>query len=172
VNRETSDIVTDQFYLAGVNPSAHHKPESGDRLPNRAGAANRARGAVEYCQKSIASGLNLAPAKAVELAARLLVVLEEQFAPGGVAQAPQMRGRVHNIGAEQRGQHAIPVGGRSKKSRTRELDRLEGFVADCQGIVTRENVIDVVDPDFVYLARVRLDAKSSPEDHALVMDLA
>jgi hypothetical protein len=172
MNGETSDIVTDQFYLSGVNPSAHREPESGDRLPNRAGAANRAGGAVEYCQKSIASGLNLAPPKAVELGARLMVVLEEQFAPGGVAQASQMYGRVHDIRAEQRGKHPIPVGRRSKKARTRELDRLERFVADYQSIVTGENVINVVDPDFVYFARVGLDAKSSPEDHALVMDLA
>jgi len=172
VNGETSDIVTDQFYFAGVNPGANRKPESGDRLPNCAGAANGAGGTVEHGKKSIPSRLNLSPSKAVELTARLLVVLEEQFAPGGVPQASQMHGRVHDIRAEQRGKHPIPIGGRSKKARTRELDRLEGFVADYQSIVTGENVIHVVDPDFVYLARVGLDAKSSPEDHALVMDLA
>jgi hypothetical protein len=83
-----------------------------------------------------------------------------------------MRGRIHNIRAEQRGEHAIPVGGRGKKPRTRELDRLEGFVADYQSIVTGENVIHIVDPDFECLARIGFNAKSSPQDHALVMDLA
>lgn len=172
MNGETSDVLADQFYLAGVNPSANREPEPGDRLPNCAGTANCAGGTVEHGKKSIAGGLNLAPAKAVELTPRLLVVFEEQLVPGGVAQAPQMRGRIHNIRAEQRGEHAIPVGGRSKKPRTRELDCLEGFVADYQSIVTGENVIDVVDPDFVCLAYFGLDSKSSPQDHTLVMDLA
>jgi hypothetical protein len=88
VNGETSDVFTDQFYLAGVNPSANREPQPGDRLPNCAGAANRPRGTVKHGKKSIAGGLYLAPAKAVELAPRLLVVLEEQLVPGGVAQAP------------------------------------------------------------------------------------
>src|SRR5262249_33632457 len=69
VNGEAPDIVAYQFYLAGVNPGPNCDAESGDRLPNRPGAADRASGTVEHDQESIAGRLNLAPAKAVELVA-------------------------------------------------------------------------------------------------------
>jgi hypothetical protein len=172
VNGETSDIVADQFYLASVHPGANREPECGDRLPNRAGAANRAGGAVENGQESIAGRLNLASTEAVELAARLMVVLEEHLAPGGVAQTPEVRGRVHDIRAEHRGEDPITVGGRGVQPRACELDRLEGFVADYQSIVTGENVVNVVDPYLVDFAGLGLNAKSSPENHALVANFA
>src|SRR6202035_2548642 len=129
MHSEASYIISDELDLAGVNPRANRDTEPRDRSSDRPRASDRSRGAVEHCEESIAGGLYLAPSKAVQLEPHLMVMLQQQLAPGRVAKPPQMRGRVHDIGAQYRGEHAIAVGWRRINPGTRELDRLERLVS-------------------------------------------
>jgi hypothetical protein len=78
--------------LAGVNPRPNRDTQPRDRGTDRTRASDRTGGTVEDGKEAIASRLNLAPSKPVQLHTHLMVVLEEQLAPGGIAKPPQMRG--------------------------------------------------------------------------------
>jgi len=151
---QASYVVAHELDLAGMNPSSNRDAESGDRSANRPRASNRTGGTVEHRKESIACRLYLAPSKTVQLQPHLMVMLQEQLAPGRIAKPPEMRGRVHDIGAQHRGEHAISVGRRREDPGARELDRLERLIPDYRGIVTGRNVIDVVHSDFAHLAGV------------------
>ena len=99
MHRETAYVVAHELHLAGMNPGPNRDTKMGDRSTNRPRASNRARRTVEHRQESVASRLNLAPSKTVKLLPHLAVMLEQQLAPRGIAQPPEMRGRIHDIGA-------------------------------------------------------------------------
>src|SRR5947207_2428481 len=67
----------------------------------------RARGRpVERRQKTVTDGLHLAPAKALELLAHVLVVARQQIAPVAVADVRDARGGPDDVGEQHRAQRA------------------------------------------------------------------
>ena len=169
---EAAHIVAYELDLASVNPGANRDTEIIDRGGNRPGASNRACWPVEDGKKSIAGSMNLASAKLIELEPHLAVMRQQQLAPGGIPEPLKLRSRVHDIGEEHGGEHAIPISRRGKDPRASELDCLERFAPDNPGIVTGRNVIDIVDHQVGRLTRIALHMELSPKDDTLMMDLA
>lgn len=172
VDRKAANIGADQFHLTGVNSSADGDAEVADRRTDCLRASNRPGGSVEEGQEAVAGSVDLASAKPVELATRPLVVLGEQFAPGGIAQPTEMRSRVNYIGAKYSGEDPITVGRHRENLGGGELDCFERFVADNGRIVPRWNIVNVVDSEVEYFAGVSLDAQAALENYTQVMDLA
>jgi len=155
-----------------VNPGPDRNAQIGDRLTHCLGASNRSGGTVERSEKPVAGRLDLTASKPIQLEPCPLVVLQKQLAPGGIAKPPELRGRVHNVGEEHGREHAVAVCRRAEDAGACELDCLVRLVPDDRGIVTRRNVVDVVDSEFAHVARVGLHTQATPEDDALVVDLA
>jgi len=88
---QAADVVSHELHLANVNPGANRDAESGDRAANRSGASNRPSGTVEHRKKSVAGRLYLAPAKIVQLEPHLIVMLQQQLAPGRIAKLSELR---------------------------------------------------------------------------------
>jgi hypothetical protein len=172
MDREATDLICYQFNLARMNPGSNSDTQPRDACANSMRASHRSGGTIEDRKKAVACGLNLAAPKAIELEARLLIVLLEQVAPCVIADALHVRGRVDYVRAQNRCQHAIAVGGRGVDLRARELYRLEGFVADNDTIMAGRDVIDIIDPEFLYLTRIGFNSHAASEDDADVMDLA
>jgi hypothetical protein len=67
---------------------------------------------------------------------------------------------------------AIAVGRHGENPGRGDLYRLKSRVADDRRIVTRRNIVNVVDSEFAHFASVRLDAEATLENNTQVMDLA
>ena len=85
VNREAAQLGAHHFALAGVEPRAHVQAEGRDGVADRAGAAHRARRAIEGGEEAVAGGVDLATAVTFELAADHAVV-RLQVAPRPIAE--------------------------------------------------------------------------------------
>jgi hypothetical protein len=88
-------------------------------------------------------------------------MLQEQLAPSLIAKPLEMRGRVYDIGAQHRGEYAISMRWCRIKPRAREFDCLERLVAGHGRVMTRRNVIDIVDAELAHLASVTLHPQPS-----------
>ena len=95
-----------------------------------------------------------------------MIVIQEEFAPRGIAKPVEMRGRIDDIGDEDGGEHAIPIGWRRIDPRTGELDGLVSLVTDNPGIVTGGNVIDIIHAEFAHFAGFRFHAQRTFEHDA------
>src|SRR5436190_22640781 len=69
VDRDAPEVVAYQLALAGMEPGPHLDPEVAHRIAGRAGAADRARGAVDGGQEPVAERLHLPAPLSLELAA-------------------------------------------------------------------------------------------------------
>ena len=99
-------------------------------------------------------------------------MLEQQLAPGRIAEALEVRGRIHDIGEEQRGERAISVGRSGVEAGAGELECLERFVSDNPGVMTGREVVHVVNSNLQHVARVGFDMELPAEDNALMVDFA
>src|SRR6266566_8866460 len=100
-------VVADQLALARVHADAHLEPQLAPGRGDRERAAQGARGRpVERRQKTVTDGLHLAPAKALELLAHVLVVARQQIAPVAVADVRDARGGPDDVGEQHRAQRA------------------------------------------------------------------
>jgi hypothetical protein len=84
------------------------------RFDHGKGAPHRRDRTVEGCEEAVPGGCDLPAAEAGRLAAAELVVLVEHVAPASVSHLRGERGRVHDVGEQQRGQHPIRVGARPR----------------------------------------------------------
>src|SRR4051794_17770537 len=81
VDGQAADVVLPALDLAGVQAGAHAEAAGGQGVADPHGAADRARRAVEGGQCPVAERLDPAPAEALDVAARDLVVGVEQRPP-------------------------------------------------------------------------------------------
>src|SRR5262249_27959405 len=86
VHRDAGELAVDELGLACVEASSDAEAESADRLGDRRGAADPARGAVERGDEAVAGGADLLTAEALELAPHQRVVALEEIAPLAVAE--------------------------------------------------------------------------------------
>jgi hypothetical protein len=108
---DASDIVTEQFDFSGVQSSTDFDPELSDRIADVAGAANRARWAVENRDKRIADRIDFASAEPGKLLPNQNVVLLKELQPGPITTVHHSLGRANNIREEHRREHAIRLAG-------------------------------------------------------------
>jgi hypothetical protein len=71
-----------------------------------------------------------------------------------------------------RREYAIAVGRHGINPRRGKLYRLEGLVTGHRRVVTRWNIVNVIDFELAHFAGLGLNAKATLEDDTLVMDLA
>jgi hypothetical protein len=129
VHGHAADVVADELALARVDANAHLDAQIARRPGDRQRAAQRARrGAVERREEAVADGLDLAPFKARELLAHLLVVAREQVAPAPVAERRRVRRRVDDVGEHHRQQRARELAA-GAPAREELLDLFEDRVA-------------------------------------------
>jgi hypothetical protein len=107
VHGDPADGIACELDLAGVEPGTHAEPGGGDVLRDGARAADRPRRPVERREEAVAGGVDLAAAKACEVAAHDLVVPLEQIAPAPVAQFAGAPGRSDDVGEQHGREHAI-----------------------------------------------------------------
>lgn len=85
------------FALAGVQASSQLGADLGDCVADRAGAADRPRGAVERREEPVRGRVELPPAEARELRSHGFVVASDEVVPGAIAELDGPRGRVDDI---------------------------------------------------------------------------
>jgi hypothetical protein len=107
VHRYSREIVTDDLALPGVQTATDLEAERLNSLPDCAGTANRAGGAVEGRQETIAGGVDLAPAMLLQYLADFAMERPEQFAPRTIAKFRNALGRAHDIGKQHGRQHPL-----------------------------------------------------------------
>src|SRR5207249_1403665 len=98
VDGNAAEIVTDELAFAGMKAGAHLHPKAAHRITGRAGAANRACGAVEGGQEPVAECLYLAAPVPLELTAHERVVAPEQVPPAAVTERGGLAGGVDDVG--------------------------------------------------------------------------
>jgi hypothetical protein len=77
------------------------------RLADRSSAAHGAGGSVEDSKEPVAQALDLTPAKPGELSARHMCVLLPNETPTVIAHRRRLRGRVDDVGEQDRREDAI-----------------------------------------------------------------
>src|SRR4030095_13732682 len=108
---DASDIVTEQFNFSGVQAGTDFDPQLSNRIADVAGAANRARRAIENRDKRIADRIDFASAKAGKLLPHQGVMLLKELQPGPISAVHHSLGRANNIREEHRREHAIRFAG-------------------------------------------------------------
>jgi hypothetical protein len=106
-DREPGQLVARALALARVDSGAHVEPEIAHAVDDRAGAANRTSRSVEAGEEPGARGVELRPAKALELPADQRVVPVEEIAPHSVSELGCTLGRPDEVGEEERGENAV-----------------------------------------------------------------
>jgi hypothetical protein len=106
---DSRESPTVRLNLAGVKPCPKLKPLPAHRLADRPSAAHGAGGAVEDSKEPVAQALDLTPAKPGELSARHMCVLLPNVTPTVVAHRRRLRGRVDDVGEQDRREDAMKV---------------------------------------------------------------
>ena len=110
VNRYARELLIDDLALAGVHPGTDLQAQPAHGVDRGVGAADRARRPVEAREEPVARGVDLAPAKALELAPNRGVVSLQQLAPAPVAELGRPLRRADDVGEEHRREHAVGLG--------------------------------------------------------------
>ena len=131
-------------------------------------------GAVEGREQAVTGRLHLAPAEALELDPRRLEVIREKLSPACVAEAHRDRGRVDEIGEEQRGEDTAANARRETGpgSDPAPLDLHALFVADRVPVVSGRDVEHVPRPELGLRAVGERDSEPTGDDDAEVARLA
>jgi hypothetical protein len=95
VDGDAADFLTHRFALTRMQTGAHLKAAVAYRLQDRACAADRPDRPVECYEEAVAGGIDLAPAKSVELSANECVVALDQLRPPRIAQFGPLTGERH-----------------------------------------------------------------------------
>jgi len=107
VNGQAADVPLLELDLAHVEAAPYLEAELADRVPDRVGARQRARGALEDDEESVARRLDLAPRESLEPAPDDSVMAVEECVPCLVAHARGALGRADDVGEQDRGERAL-----------------------------------------------------------------
>ena len=100
MHSDTSHVVAFDDALAGVNAAADPQSQRANHVPNRVGAFNRARWAVEGCKDTIPRGVHYPAAETRDFLANLLVIVVDQVVPARVPDRRCALGRLDNVDEE------------------------------------------------------------------------
>ncbi|OBF85362.1 hypothetical protein A5791_02310 [Mycobacterium sp. 852002-51163_SCH5372311] len=104
---DPAQVLAADLALTGVQPGAHLQTQGLHRIANRHRTADRALRAVEYRQKPVTGGVDLATPKPGQLCAHYRIMRIEQRMPLPVTQLRGASRRIHNVGEQHRSQHPI-----------------------------------------------------------------
>ena len=85
MDRDTGYVVADHFTLSGVQPGVNLKSQRAHSLPDREGAAYRARRSVEGGKQPITRGVHVTATEGSNLLVQNRVEVGKQLAPLPVA---------------------------------------------------------------------------------------
>src|SRR3954447_6343501 len=97
VHGDASHVVAFHYAFAGVNAAADRQSQRANRVPNRAGALNRARWTVKRRKDAIARGVYNPAAEACDFLGNLLLIVVDQVAPARVTDRRGTLGRLDNV---------------------------------------------------------------------------
>jgi hypothetical protein len=103
-------FAADRLYLAGVEPGTDLEAQRSNRVDDRSGASQSARGAVERRKEPVPRRIDLNSSVAPDQRADRIVMTLKQLPPRSVTQCGRPPRRSHDIGEEHRGEHAIERG--------------------------------------------------------------
>jgi len=149
VDRDTADIPRGDFNLTAMDPRPNPDAKRAQRVAERRACANRPLSAIKQADHTIARGLDQSSIMSVDLPFGQLIVTPDDVAPGGRAACDGLRGRVHDVGHENREQRAPPAGGGGTSVRAHGLE-IHGdprLVTDHPGIVSGRDLEDVAGPN-------------------------
>ena len=101
--------------------------QAADLVAQRRRRADRSAGTVECGQDPVSSLLDQPTSRGLDLPNGHLVVQVQQLAPSAVAELPGAKGRIDDVGEQNRSQHPVGLGGRADP-RQELLDRIEGHL--------------------------------------------
>src|SRR3954453_18155351 len=153
MHRQPAGLTAGDGDFTGMQPGPDLQIQSPHRRRHGSGASDRPCGTIEQRQEPVACGIELAPAPAIELRPHHLVVRDDDPPPRRIAHPAQSRGRIDDVGEEDRGEDALVlVGLDAEDCGARDLDAVERLVAGDPRVVPRRDLIDV--------ARTDLDLRS------------
>src|SRR5436190_1610072 len=100
VDRQAARAAGDDAHLAGVCTGPDPEAEVLDGRAHRGGAADGAGRRIEDREEAVPGGRDLAAAMDVQLPAEARVVFDDERPPGRVADSPEKRGRIDEVGQE------------------------------------------------------------------------
>src|SRR5436309_6079915 len=98
VHGDTGDLLARDFAFARVEPGADDETQSGYRIADRLGAADRARRTVKGGEEAVPRRVDLPPAEAADLVADAILKALEKIPPAAVAELLGPLGRADNVG--------------------------------------------------------------------------
>jgi hypothetical protein len=104
---DAANIVAADFALAGVQARTNFDTQRPDVVGNGACTTYASCGAVKRGKDTVAGGLDLVTAEAVEIAPNRSMMIVEQITPAMIAKCSGFLGRPDNVREEDRGKHAI-----------------------------------------------------------------
>src|SRR6478736_3272571 len=107
MNRDPPDVAVGQFDLTRVQSAPDLQAKWAERVPDRSGAPDRPRRAVEDRKEAVASGLDLAAPESLELRPCRAIVGDEQGTPSLIAHLGSPSCRLDDVGEEDGGKDSI-----------------------------------------------------------------
>jgi hypothetical protein len=97
VNREPSELLSDQLALAGVKSDADPQPEQGHGLADCGSAPNGLRGPIEAREEPVSGGIDLAPSETLEFLADNELKALEELLPAAIADCRRPLGGADDV---------------------------------------------------------------------------
>ena len=138
------------------------------------GATDRPRRPIEQGEEAVARRHDLAATVGVDDAADPLVVFQQELSPGAVADPPERRSGVDDVGEQDRGEHPFVggVGIHPEDARAREFDRVPGILADDPHVVARGDLVGIARSDLELRAVLHAHPQAARQHVADVAVLA
>src|SRR5439155_2001306 len=174
VDRDSADVPGGDLNLAAMDARPNPDAKRSKRVAKRCTCADRPLSAIKQADHTIARGLDQSSVMSVDFPFGQLIVAPDDVAPGGRAACDGLRGRVHDVGHENREQRAPPACGLGASVRAHGLE-IHGdpwLVTDHPGIVSGRDLEDVTGPDLELGPVAHLSSQLAAEGDPEVMELA
>ena len=174
MDRDAARIWPHELDLARMEPDADPQADLVGGSTHGGATADGSRRAIEHGEEPIAGRGDLAPSEDIQLAAHEAVVGRQQLPPCCIADAIHRGRRIHDVGEEDRRQHAFSRSFRGDPERpgARPLDRDPGRIADDPRVVASRDLVHRLAFDVDLLPIVHHDVHAAGDRIAEVVELA
>jgi hypothetical protein len=173
MDRHTADVSRKELHLAGVDADPDGQAHLIGGVTDRCCAPDRSLCAGKHRQEAVAGRVHLLAEVALQAGSNHAIVLAKLLLPGRIPKSARRRGRVDDVGHQER-RHDPVLARRSPKllDVAEEVEDDGGLIADDPGIVAGWDIEDLVRPDLDVLAIVHLDRDSARQQVLKMVDLA
>jgi hypothetical protein len=109
-DRDPADLAVDRFDLPRVQACSDLEPQRLHPFRDGLGAPNPTRRSAERREESVSRGIDLVPSVPGKHRADHRVMMLQELSPLSIAELGRRGGRAHDVGEQNRGQHAVEPG--------------------------------------------------------------